>query len=190
MTHAAKLALPPPGLYPEVPSIYAVPDGEWRCVVISPIVQVCLSGLILACADEFGTDGTSIPEWLPIRKEGPWSTGSHVHDCTFCTSLGWELTETGGLRCRHVSRDEADEAWRQGHYVKRHTKMAGSTITAAHFNALHAFSWKPWRSYAKDRKGKYAEEVARIGLKCERAVWRLLTEGAGAIEDERGFALA
>jgi hypothetical protein len=188
MIHAAHLALPAPGLYPEIPSLYAVPDGEWGCIIISPIVQVCLNGLILACAEKFGTDGTSIPEWLPIKKEGPWSTGSHVHDCTFCTALGWELTETGGLHCRRVSRAEADEAWRQGHFVKRHTKAAGSFLTEAHHDMLHAFSWKAWHGYEKNRKGNHAEEVSAIGRRCERAVWKLLTEGVGAVEDEHGFA--
>lgn len=190
MPHAVSLAVPAPGLYPETPLVWPVPDGDWRMVVASPIVQVCLDGLILACAAGFGTDGTSIPEVLPVAKKGPWSTASHIHDCTFCTAAGWRATTSGALMRVHVTRDQADEAWRQGHFVKRHTRAAGPAVTAAHHCCLHMASWRAWRRYERDRKGKHAAEVAAIVERCEVAVWRLLTEGVSAVEGPEGFALA
>jgi hypothetical protein len=186
-THVA--VLPPPGLYPEIPLIYSIPDGEWKCMVVGAVVQVCVDGLILCCPPLFSSDGTSIPEWLPIAKEGPWSTASLVHDGTFCTGTGWRLMQNGGLECMHITRKQADEAWRQGHYTKRYTAAAGPKTTAAHWAAVHAFDARRWWQYRRDQHSEqHKDRVAALIRAGESCVWRLLTEGVASVEDNAGYA--
>lgn len=174
--------LPPPGLYPELPRVDCVPDNKWRVIVVSPIVQVTPDGLLLACADEFKSDLTTC--W----GEGVWTTGSLVHDCTGCTGAGWRLNQqTGQLDHVRVSRNAWDRAWRQAHLTKRFTQSATPTQARIQWFGLHMASWIPWNKYRRNQQtDKHRWEVAAITLRCERAVWMLLTEGVSAIEDVDG----
>lgn len=189
-THWHTPALPAPGIYPECVRVDSIPSGKWRVVVVSPIVQVCADGLCLAACAGFGSNMTSIPEWLPIAREGPWSTASVIHDCTFCTGHGWRLNpQTGAIEFVSVSRDLADEAWRQGHLFKRHTEPSTEACARVHWAGLHAFSARAWAKYEADRRNAHRAAVAGLTVACERAVARLLLDGPSAVEDLHGRPL-
>jgi hypothetical protein len=159
-----------------------LPANRWKVIVVSPVVQVRKNGLILACADEFKSDLTTC--W----KEGVWTTGSLVHDCTGCIGVGWRLDERLGM-LTHVplSISEWDESWREAHLVKRHTPASSTWEANYQWVGLHLVSWIPWRKYRKDQAtAKHRWEVAALTLRCEQAVMKLLTEGVAAVEREDG----
>jgi len=169
---------PQPGLYPEKPRVQAVPNNVFCVVLLEPIIQVTTWGPIL-CApgwdgdDPPWTEGTSIPELLPIRREGPWTVGSYIHDLSYAMGICWEI-HNGCLHERELTRDECDRAWAEGHYVKRDTDKAGPVITAIHYRGLRLGSWAAWNHYRADE----TEHAARLRLlrgTAGRSVERFLT---------------
>jgi hypothetical protein len=170
--------------------VWSCPAGDWRVTLAAPVVQVTIDGLILCAPAGFGSDGTSIPEWLPIRREGEWSTGSLVHDAGYCLGHGFRLLAWGGLDCVRVTRAQVDESWRQAHYVKRYTQPCADRVTAAHYAGIRAAGWARWRRYRADSANEHHEAVGRLLTAAERAVWRLLTEGVASVEGPDGYALA
>jgi len=175
--------LPLPGLYPEQPIVRAVPDAVFCVQFLEPIIQVTTFGVILCCPgwkdwpDPPWSEGTSVSELLPMRKEGPWTTGSYVHDLAFAMGICWEL-RGGCLIERVLKLEEADRAWAEGHWVKRETAKASRLCTALHYRGLRLGSWAAWNHY-RANEAKNADRLCVLRGVAGEAVDRFVTMGDG-----------
>jgi hypothetical protein len=154
-----------------------------------PVIQVCKSGLILCAPSGFGSNGTSIPDILPIKREGPWSTHSIAHDAGYCLGVGWRI-DYHNLHKVRLEREDVDGAWVEGHTCKRYTDKAGDLETRYHKAGIYIGGARSWMHYRENEKSlRHAGEVYNLTVRAEAEVWDFLTLGVKSLEDGQGFAV-